>query len=46
MILGMAPAVKAKIVDPKSIISDGKTGISGAGKNPVLLTISQKEMRT
>lgn len=34
MILGMSPAIKAKLVDPRSIISDGKTGISGAGKKP------------
>ena len=32
--LGLAPALKAKIIDPKSMIVDGKTGISGAGKKP------------
>lgn len=34
MILGLAPAVRAGIIDPGSIICDGKTGISGAGKKP------------
>ena len=32
MILALAPAIKAKLVDPRSLIVDGKTGISGAGK--------------
>jgi N-acetyl-gamma-glutamyl-phosphate reductase len=34
MILGLAPALRAGIIDPLSIICDGKTGISGAGKKP------------
>ncbi|MBI2865559.1 MAG: N-acetyl-gamma-glutamyl-phosphate reductase [Chloroflexi bacterium] len=34
MTLGLAPAVKRGIVDPGSIIVDGKTGSSGAGKKP------------
>jgi N-acetyl-gamma-glutamyl-phosphate reductase len=33
-ILGIAPALKAGIIDPDSIICDAKTGVSGAGKNP------------
>ncbi|MBN2685311.1 MAG: N-acetyl-gamma-glutamyl-phosphate reductase [Pontiellaceae bacterium] len=33
-ILGLAPAVEAGVIDPKSIICDGKTGVSGAGKKP------------
>ncbi|WP_372846343.1 N-acetyl-gamma-glutamyl-phosphate reductase, partial [Pontiella sp.] len=33
-ILGLAPAVAAGIIDPKSIICDCKTGVSGAGKKP------------
>ena len=33
-ILGLAPAVNAGIIDPKSIICDCKTGVSGAGKKP------------
>lgn len=33
-ILGLAPAVRARLVDNKSIICDCKTGISGAGKKP------------
>ncbi len=31
-ILGLAPAMAAGLVDPGSIICDGKTGVSGAGK--------------
>jgi N-acetyl-gamma-glutamyl-phosphate reductase len=34
MILSLAPAVKAGLIEPRSIITDGKTGISGAGKKP------------
>ena len=34
MILALAPAVKARLIDPRSVIVDGKTGISGAGKKP------------
>jgi N-acetyl-gamma-glutamyl-phosphate reductase len=34
MILSLLPAIKAGLIDPRSIISDGKTGISGAGKKP------------
>ncbi|KYD00135.1 N-acetyl-gamma-glutamyl-phosphate reductase [Heyndrickxia sporothermodurans] len=32
-ILGVYPALKAKWIDQKSIIIDGKSGISGAGRN-------------
>jgi N-acetyl-gamma-glutamyl-phosphate reductase len=34
MILGLAPALKAGLIEPRPIIADGKTGISGAGKKP------------
>ena len=33
-ILGMGPALKAKLVQPDGIICDCKTGVSGAGKKP------------
>jgi len=33
-ILGLAPAVKDKLIEPKGIICDCKTGVSGAGKKP------------
>ncbi len=32
MELALAPALKARLVDPRSLVVDGKTGISGAGK--------------
>lgn len=34
MELALAPALKAELVEPRSIVVDGKTGISGAGKKP------------
>ena len=34
IILGLAPALQGRIIDPQSVICDGKTGISGAGKKP------------
>jgi N-acetyl-gamma-glutamyl-phosphate reductase len=34
VILGLAPAVKASLIDLDSIICDSKTGVSGAGKKP------------
>jgi N-acetyl-gamma-glutamyl-phosphate reductase len=34
MELALAPALKAGLIDPRSIVVDGKTGISGAGKQP------------
>jgi N-acetyl-gamma-glutamyl-phosphate reductase len=33
-ILGLSPAIKARLIDPGSIICDAKTGVSGAGKTP------------
>ncbi len=33
-ILGLAPALKNKIIESESIVCDAKTGVSGAGKNP------------
>ena len=32
--LGLAPAIKSRLIVPESIICDAKTGVSGAGKNP------------
>ncbi len=34
MILGLLPAAEEGIIDSETIICDGKTGVSGAGKNP------------
>ncbi|WP_449539450.1 N-acetyl-gamma-glutamyl-phosphate reductase [Ferdinandcohnia sp. Marseille-Q9671] len=33
-VLGLAPLVKNKLIDEKSIVIDAKSGISGAGKSP------------
>ena len=33
MILGLLPAIENKIITSETIICDGKTGVSGAGKN-------------
>ncbi|MGE8203942.1 N-acetyl-gamma-glutamyl-phosphate reductase [Heyndrickxia sp. NPDC080065] len=32
-LLGLIPVLKAKMIDPNSIIIDGKSGVSGAGRN-------------
>ncbi|MAG37712.1 MAG: N-acetyl-gamma-glutamyl-phosphate reductase [Dehalococcoidia bacterium] len=34
IILGLAPALRGGAIDPQSVICDGKTGVSGAGKKP------------
>jgi len=34
MILGLLPAVEGGIIEGNAVICDGKTGVSGAGKNP------------
>ena len=34
MELALAPALRAGLIEPRSIVVDGKTGISGAGKKP------------
>ncbi len=36
IILGLMPAVKNKLVDVKSIIADSASGVSGAGRDPVV----------
>lgn len=33
-ILGLAPAAASSLIEPKSVICDCKTGVSGAGKKP------------
>ena len=37
-ILALAPLLKAGLVDPKSIIIDSKSGVSGAGRTPKMTT--------
>ncbi|MEW6481670.1 MAG: N-acetyl-gamma-glutamyl-phosphate reductase [bacterium] len=37
-ILALAPAIKNRLIDLNSIIIDAKTGISGAGRSPSMLT--------
>ncbi len=36
-ILALAPLIQAKLIEPKSIIVDSKSGVSGAGRTPKLL---------
>jgi N-acetyl-gamma-glutamyl-phosphate reductase len=38
-ILALAPLLKNRLVDPKTIIIDAKSGISGAGRTPKLTTL-------
>jgi N-acetyl-gamma-glutamyl-phosphate reductase len=35
-ILGLAPVLREKVIDPDSIIVDSKSGVSGAGREPQL----------
>jgi N-acetyl-gamma-glutamyl-phosphate reductase len=35
-ILALAPALREKIIDPATIIIDSKSGVSGAGRDPVI----------
>ncbi len=37
-ILALAPLLKAGMIEPRGIIVDSKTGVSGAGRNPKLAT--------
>src|SRR4029078_11137935 len=37
-ILGLAPLVAGKYIDPRGIIIDSKSGVSGAGRTPKLAT--------
>ncbi|MHB0959594.1 MAG: N-acetyl-gamma-glutamyl-phosphate reductase [Pirellulaceae bacterium] len=37
-ILALAPFLKAELIDPSSIIVDSKSGVSGAGRTPKLMT--------
>jgi N-acetyl-gamma-glutamyl-phosphate reductase len=37
-LLALAPAVKAGLIDPSSIVVDAKSGVSGAGREPSLGT--------
>lgn len=39
VILGLAPVLKAGWIDPTSIIVDAKSGVSGAGREPQVLTL-------
>jgi N-acetyl-gamma-glutamyl-phosphate reductase len=36
-ILALAPFLKAKLIDPQTIIVDAKSGVSGAGRTPKLM---------
>ncbi|MCX7981304.1 MAG: N-acetyl-gamma-glutamyl-phosphate reductase [Syntrophales bacterium] len=39
IILGLAPLLKGKWVDPHSIIIDSKSGVSGAGREPIVSSL-------
>ncbi|MGQ9693699.1 MAG: N-acetyl-gamma-glutamyl-phosphate reductase [Thermodesulfobacteriota bacterium] len=39
IILGLAPALRHKLIDPHSIIADSKSGVSGAGRSVVLSSL-------
>lgn len=35
-ILGLAPALSSRLLDPKTLVVDSKSGVSGAGRTPTL----------
>lgn len=35
-LLGITPVLKAKWIEPSTVVIDGKSGVSGAGRNPIL----------
>lgn len=37
-ILGLAPLLAGKVIDPRGIVIDSKSGVSGAGRSPKLTT--------
>lgn len=37
-LLGLLPAIESGIIEPKGIVIDGKTGVSGAGRTPTAAT--------
>ncbi len=39
VILGLAPLLKAGWIDPASIIADSKSGVSGAGREPLVASL-------
>ncbi len=39
VLLPLIPLLKQKIIDPDSIISDSKSGVSGAGRSPSITTL-------
>ncbi|MCX7634734.1 MAG: N-acetyl-gamma-glutamyl-phosphate reductase [Syntrophales bacterium] len=39
IILGLAPVLKAGLIDPATIIVDAKSGVSGAGREPVVSSL-------
>ncbi|HOF04764.1 MAG TPA: N-acetyl-gamma-glutamyl-phosphate reductase [Syntrophales bacterium] len=39
VILGLAPLLKARWIDPRSIIADSKSGVSGAGREPQVASL-------
>lgn len=38
-LIGLAPVLKEKLIDPSSIIIDAKSGVSGAGRSPSMGTL-------
>lgn len=38
-LLGLAPVIEEKLIDPASIIIDAKSGVSGAGRSPSMGTL-------
>jgi N-acetyl-gamma-glutamyl-phosphate reductase len=39
IILGLAPALRSRWIDPSSVIADSKSGVSGAGREPQIASL-------
>ncbi len=39
VILGLAPALRSRLVDPSSVIADSKSGATGAGREPLISSL-------
>jgi N-acetyl-gamma-glutamyl-phosphate reductase len=39
VILGLAPALRLRLIDPSSVIADSKSGVSGSGREPQIASL-------
>jgi N-acetyl-gamma-glutamyl-phosphate reductase len=39
VILGLAPALRSRLIDPSTVIADSKSGVSGSGREPQIASL-------